>query len=255
MAQTVLVTGASGFIAAHVIEALLAAGFKVRGTVRSESTALKVRKAHAKHAEVLSFAIVPDISAPNAFDKAVRGVDGVIHTASPFVLSAKDYDSELFEPAVNGTVSVLKAVKANNPSVRRIVITSSFAANLDFSAGLRPGYAYTEADWNPVTIDEARKADPTTAYLVSKTLAEKAAFDFVETEHPNFTIATLTPPMVYGPLASDFESMSKLNTSSGDIYRLFNGTEKEVPETGFWGYVDVRDRKLQPLRWMYLCFY
>ena len=77
MSQTVLVTGASGFIAAHVIEAFLNAGFKVRGTVRSESTAKKVRAAHQKHQDALSFAIVGDISAPSAFDEAVKGVDGV----------------------------------------------------------------------------------------------------------------------------------------------------------------------------------
>lgn len=140
-------------------------------------------------------------------------------------------------------MTVLKAVKKNNPSVRRVVITSSFASNIDFKAGVRPGYSYTEADWNPMTADEARKQDPVSAYLVSKTLAEKAAFDFVENEKPNFSITTLTPPMVYGPLAQDFDSMSKLNTSSADIYRLYNGSMTEVPPTGFWAYVDVRDRK------------
>jgi hypothetical protein len=74
-------------------------------------------------------------------------------------------------------------------------------------------------------------------------LAEKAACDFVETQKPGFSIATLTPPMVYGPLLQGFDSMSKLNTSSADIYQLFNGSLKEVPDTDFWAYVDVRDRK------------
>lgn len=70
----------------------------------------------------------------------------VIHTASPFYLDAKDFAKELYEPAVNGTLSVLKAVKEHNPNVQRIVITSSFAAILDFERGVRPGYGYTEAD-------------------------------------------------------------------------------------------------------------
>ena len=77
MAQTVLVTGASGFVATHVIEAFLQAGFQVRGTVRSDSSAQKVKKAHPNHVDALTFAIVPDISIPNAFDEAVKGVDGV----------------------------------------------------------------------------------------------------------------------------------------------------------------------------------
>jgi len=71
----------------------------------------------------------------------------VIHTASPFILDAKDYKKGLFEPAVNGTVSILKAVKEHNPAIKRVVITSSFAAVENFLAGRRPGYVYTEADW------------------------------------------------------------------------------------------------------------
>jgi len=241
MTQTVLVTGASGFIATHVIEAFLKAGFKVRGTVRSDSTAEKVRESHPEHQDALSFAIVPDISAPGAFNEAVKGVDGVIHMASPFVLNANDFNKDLFDPAYNGTVSALEAVKKNNPAVKRVVITSSFASVLDTSKGLRPGYNYTEADWNPMTREEALKTDPTNAYLVSKTIAERAAFDFIEKEKPNFSVTTLLPPMVYGPLAADQSSMEKLNTSSADFYRLIDGSTKEVPETGFYAYVDVRD--------------
>lgn len=77
MTQTVLVTGASGFIAAHVVEAFLRKGYNVRGTVRSDKTAAEVLKTHAKYSEQVSVAIVPDIAAPNAFDEAVKGVDGV----------------------------------------------------------------------------------------------------------------------------------------------------------------------------------
>ena len=95
-----------------------------------------------------------------------------------------------------------------------------------------------------MTIEEARASNPVAAYLVSKTLAEKAAFDFVEKEKPGFSITTLCPPMVHGPLAQDFDDMSKLNTSSGAIWHLINGEAKEVPATGFFSYVDVRDRKL-----------
>ncbi|RDL35762.1 Uncharacterized protein BP5553_06374 [Venustampulla echinocandica] len=241
MSQTILISGASGFIASHVIRLFLESGFKVRGTVRSEVSAKIVRETHAEYADALSFAFVKDISAPGAFDEAVKGVDGVIHTASPFILDAEDYDKELFNPAVNGTVSILKAVKEHNPSVKRIVVTSSFGAILDYTAGHQPGYIYTEADWNPMTANEAHGADPVAAYLVSKTLAEKAAFEFVETQKPSFSIVTVAPPLVYGPLLHGYESMSKLNTSSADIYRLFNGSSKEVPDTVFWACVDVRD--------------
>jgi nucleoside-diphosphate-sugar epimerase len=158
-------------------------------------------------------------------------------------LNATDFEKELYQPALNGTVSVLEAVKKYNPSVKRIVITSSFASNVDVTKGLRPGYVYTESDWNPMTKEEAQAAGPVAAYLVSKEIAERAAFDFVEREKPNFSVATLTPPMVYGPIAHEVDKLESLNTSSADFYRLFNGTSKEVPDTEFWAYVDVRDRK------------
>jgi len=104
-----------------------------------------------------------------------------------------------------------------------------------------PGHTYTEADWNPVTYEAAKGADGSTAYCASKTFAEKAAFDFVEKQHPNFSIATICPPMVYGPPVHAVSSLDHLNTSSADIYRLMNGSEKEVPTTAFWAFADVRD--------------
>ncbi|KIN07192.1 hypothetical protein OIDMADRAFT_99439 [Oidiodendron maius Zn] len=241
MPETILVTGASGYVASHVIRQFLEAGYKVRGTVRNEASAEKVRHAHAQYADNLSFSYVKDMSVPGAFNEAVQGIDGIIHTASPFILDAKDYEKELFTPAVNGTLFILQAAKAHAPGVRRIVITSSFASVLDVTKGLRPGYVYTETNWNPMTVEETHAAGPSPAYLVSKTLAEKAAFDFVEKEKPGFSIATVTPPMVYGPLLETYDSMEKLNTSSMDIYRLFNGSLKEVPDTAFWAYIDVRD--------------
>ena len=102
--------------------------------------------------------------------------------ASPFILNATDYKKDLFDPAVNGTTSMMKAVKAFAPNVKRVVITSSFASVVDTSKGLRPGYTNTEADWNPMTLEEASKSDPSNAYLVSKTLAERSGWDFIENE-------------------------------------------------------------------------
>ena len=108
-------------------------------------------------------------------------------------------------------------------------------------AGCRPEHTYTEADWNPETYEAAKTADGATAYCASKTFAEKEAFEVVEKEHPNFSIATVCPPMVYGPTEQGVTSTSKLNTSSADIYRLMNGSLQEVPPTAFWAWADVRD--------------
>lgn len=199
MAQTVLITGASGFIAAHVVEAFLRNGYNVRGTVRSDKTAAEVPNTRSKYSQQLSISIVPDIAAANAFDEAVKGVDGasilygspekekrpnilstqIIHTASPFILNATDFETELLQPAINGTTSVLEAAQKHNPSVSRVVVTSSFASVLDPMQGQRPGYVYKEADWNPVTPEQAM-SNPVLAYLASKTFAEKAAFNYVK---------------------------------------------------------------------------
>ncbi|GAM40632.1 cinnamoyl-CoA reductase [Talaromyces pinophilus] len=240
MAPTVLVTGASGFIATHVVNAFLRKGYNVRGTVRSEKSAAEVRQTHADYTGQLSLFIVPDIAAPHAFDEAVKGVDGVIHTASPFVLNASDFETELFQPAIQGTTSILKAIQEHNPDIRRVVITGSFASVLDPSKGVRPGYAYTEADWNPVTAEEA-KSNGVFAYLASKTFAEQAAWQYVKDNKPNFSVTTLLPPMVFGPVLHHVKDVKSLNTSSADIYRLIDGSETEVPTNAFWAFADVRD--------------
>ncbi|TQW08981.1 cinnamoyl-CoA reductase [Cordyceps javanica] len=220
MAPTVLVTGASGFIATHVIRAFLARGYNVKGTVRSAKTAAAVKDSHPQFGDQLSTVVVPDIAAPNAFDAAVQGVDGIIHTASPFIFDATDFETELFQPSVQGTTSILEAA----------------------FEGLRPGYSYTEKDWNSITKEMAMDSgDGGLAYLVSKTLAEKAAWEFVEANKPKFSVATICPPMVYGPLAHRVDNPGALNTSSMDLFRLVDGSEKTVPQTKFWAFVDVRD--------------
>lgn len=125
---TVLVTGVSGFVATHIAKAFIAKGYHVRGTVRSVHTAAKVRDVFSQTPHDLSLVIVPDIARSGAFDEAVQGVDGVIHTASPFFYKVTDFEQDLLEPAINGTLGILKSVQRFNPDIRRVVITSSFAA-------------------------------------------------------------------------------------------------------------------------------
>ncbi|SLM35166.1 flavonol reductase cinnamoyl-reductase [Lasallia pustulata] len=225
--KTVLVTGASGFVAAHVLNEFLEQGYKVRGTVRNEASADKVRKTHAKYGDALSFAIVKDVA--------------VIHTASPFQTSVSDNERDLLDPAIHGTTNILTAIATHNPTITRVIITSSFASIIDIAQGPRPGHTYTEADWNPITYATALTADGSTAYCASKTFAEKAAFSFVASQHPHFSIATICPPMIYGPAAHSVADMSHLNTSAADIYRLMDGSSKSVPETQFYAFADVRD--------------
>jgi nucleoside-diphosphate-sugar epimerase len=107
----------------------------------------------------------------------------------------------LIDPAVIGTTGILKAIKKSAPSVKHVVITSSFAAIVDGSKGFWPGHIYSEDDWNPMNAEQA-KENNMMGYRASKTFAEKAAWDYVEKEKPNFSISTINPPMVFGPIVS-----------------------------------------------------
>lgn len=135
------------------------------------------------------------LTSPSAYDEAVVSkspFEAVIHAASPyhFKASTPEAINDLITTAVNGTVGILEAVKAKAPSVKQIVVTSSFAAIVDPKKPVT--YKYSEKDWDPVTPDEALEG-PLTAYRASKTFAERAAWDFVAKEKPNFSLTTVSP--------------------------------------------------------------
>ncbi|KAI2471526.1 NAD(P)-binding protein [Annulohypoxylon bovei var. microspora] len=239
----VLLTGGSGFIAAHVLDILIKKGYEVVTTVRSETKASQIR---AKYPGAkLSVAIVPDIAAPDAFDSVIAsepGLDYVQHTASPFHFKWTDARTELLDPAINGTNSVLQAIKKHAPGVKRVVLTSSFAAIITEAELSNPAKVFSEADWNPSTYEDGVKGPPPTSYRVSKTYAERTAWDFVKNEKPSFDLATICPPMVFGPVAHHLDSLSGINTSNSRIAALIQGEWKnEIPSSGVYLWVDVRD--------------
>ncbi|RPB16966.1 ketoreductase [Morchella conica CCBAS932] len=240
----ILLTGASGFIASHILEKLLARGYSVRFTVRSEDKAQKLLAAHSSHASQLDYVLVPDIVVPGAFDAAVQSdppFDGILHTASPFHFNVTDPQKQLMEPAIQGTVGILQAAQKYAPSVKRIVITSSFAAIFDAAQGSYPGKTYTEADWNPITWETGLE-NPLNGYRASKKLAEKAAWEFVEREKPGFDIATINPPMVFGPPKPYISSLESLNTSNERTLNFIRGKCKQgLPHSGVFLWTDVRE--------------
>lgn len=183
------VIGGSGFIAAWILDILLEHGHTVVTTVRSQEKAQKIKDAHPNvPSSKLDFRIVEDIAKEGAFNEAVKiqGLEAVIHTASPFHFNVTDTKKDLLDPAIIGTTGVLKAIKKNAPSVKRVVITSSFASIVDGEKGNSWDHTYSEKDWNPVTEEQAL-LNPSNGYRASKTFAEKAAWKFVEEEKPNFT--------------------------------------------------------------------
>ncbi|KAI0437788.1 NAD(P)-binding protein [Xylaria telfairii] len=241
----ILLTGGSGFIAAHILETLLQRGHSVVTTVRSAQKGKLILDAHARYScETLDYVVVEDIAQAGAFDRAVISeppFEAVVHTASPYHFNARDNKKELLEPAINGTVGLLESIFKHAPSVKRVVITSSSAAILDQQ---QPTKVYTEADWCPVTEEQAL-VGPANGYRASKTFAERAAWKFVEEKNPGFSLSVCNPPLVLGPILHHVESLSSLNTSNQRIRDIMSGASKQgLPITGNHLFVDVRDLAL-----------
>lgn len=244
--STVLITGATGFIAQHIVDKLLARGYKVIGTARSKerySPILSLFKEKYRNGE-LSFEIVPDISSDNAFDHVLLKhpeIMYVIHTASPFSFGLKKSLKESYlDPAVNGTLNILNATKKFAPQVRNVVITSSFAA-VKLDGEDYKTVVHTNATWNPIKWGDV--TDEGLAYSASKKCAEEAARDFMTKENPNFKLATVNPPLVLGPQVFDDSVKETLNTSNQFlIYVTKIDKTLTTPQTQFnFLAVDVRD--------------
>jgi len=240
--QTILLTGANSYVASHIIKLALDKGYYVRGTVRSEHSTASVREKFASYGDKLDFAIVADITKPELFEAAFanppKPITGVINVASPFVLKVDDNKRDLLDPAIGGGISILEAIKRYGTNVRRLVNTSSFASMLDINTGARAGYTYTEADWNPMSYDEASTAPGPAAYCASKALAEKAMWDWVAKNKPSFGLVVMNPPWVFGPHIGGIKETAHLNESSHALFSVIDA--KEIPPVDFAGFVDVR---------------
>lgn len=165
----VLITGITGFLAAHVLDAVLASpeNFRVRGTLRSlnkKDSLLARLGANASRVELVQVGATEK----DDLSEAVKGVTYIAHVASPYQLQVEDVERDLLIPAIEGTLNILRYAQ-KEPSVKRVAITSSFAAVTDFTKGgpNRPGFVYTKDDWNPFKREDAQGA---VAYSVSKTL-------------------------------------------------------------------------------------
>jgi nucleoside-diphosphate-sugar epimerase len=224
----VLVTGISGFLGGHVALELLRQGYRVRGSVRNLSKADKVRSTLAAHGADLSRLefVALDLLADTGWEAAVRGCRYVQHVASPFVLEQPKDRGELIRPAVEGTTRAIKSALA--AGVERIVVTSSIAAIVYGHARNRPA-PFTEADWTNL-------AGPgVAAYPESKTRAERAAWEMVESFGARDRLAVINPSAIMGPLLDDDPG-----TSGKLLMRLLDGSVPGTPKMTF-SVIDVRD--------------
>lgn len=222
MAGTVLVTGGSGYIAGFLIRQLIEQGWTVHATVRSLAREAEVRGWLQVDDDRLRF-FAADLTSDAGWAEAVAGCSHVAHVASPFPAGAPKTDDELVVPAREGVLRALRFAKA--AGVGRFVLTSSVAA----IAYGHPERVYTEADWTDVT------APKVGAYIKSKTIAERAARDWVAANGTGMEFVSVNPAAVLGPLLSDDYS-----SSIQFVERLINGSIPGMPRLGF-GVVDVRD--------------
>ncbi|KAF5492473.1 Ketoreductase azaE [Colletotrichum siamense] len=237
----VFLTGASGFLGAHCLSLLLDGGHDVVVAVRSDSKGRDILALHPDSGLQLSYIVIPDMTVNGAFDKAIQAeptLEAVIHTASPFHFQSKDAETEMLNPAIRDTKSLLSAVAAYAPNVKRVVITSSVAAAVNIKA---PPPVLTPEMWNPITREEA-SSNPFFAYLASKTFAEKAAWDFVNDKKPHFALSTILPPLILGPVVHHLDNLGSINTSNSAFVDIIDGKWKDsIPPTGSPQWVDVRD--------------
>ena len=226
--EQVLVTGGSGFIGAHCILQLLDRGYRVRTTVRNLNREPEVRamliSAGTDPSDRLTFAAA-DLMSDQGWPEATTGCDYVLHVASPFPLKVPKDENELIVPAREGALRLLRA--ARDAKVKRVVLTSSFAA---IGYGHPPSEnPFTEKDWTDPT------APDVSPYVKSKTLAERAAWDFIAREGGALELSVVNPVGVFGPvLGADF------STSIEIVKRLMDGAVPGCPRLSF-GVVDVRD--------------
>ncbi len=228
--STVLVTGASGYIATHIVRQLLISGYRVRGTVRSlqnESKISPLRELCPNSRHPLEL-VEADLTDPSSWVPAVRGCRFVIHTASPFPPHNPAREDDVIQPALDGTLSVLRACQ-DVGNVLRVVLTSSAAA-VSSGDSKDQDATFTEDDWS----DPERT---NYVYFRSKILAERAAWEFVESlpQGQRFELTVINPSYVIGPVLCGGRV-----TSMAIVRLLLSGRMSAVPSINF-SVIDVRD--------------
>mmetsp|Transcript_2684 Transcript_2684/g.6313 ORF Transcript_2684/g.6313 Transcript_2684/m.6313 type:complete len:180 (+) Transcript_2684:2-541(+) len=174
----VCVTGASGFVGAHIVRILLEKGYDVHGTVRDKSNPDKVNHLNSlpgasEHLTLFN----ADLTNSGSFEEAFKGCVGVFHSASPFFFGDGNTEDDFVPPATQGTKDIMETI-ARNGDIKRVVLTSSMAAVAYNGNKLPSDHVYTDNDWSIESYQREIKA----WYALSKTLAEKLAWDFVEKE-------------------------------------------------------------------------
>jgi dihydroflavonol-4-reductase len=228
--KNVLVTGITGFIGSHVAVQLLNNGYAVRGSMRNlnrKDSILEILKTNCPNLNPDRIEFVKgELTNPEDWDKAMEGMDFVMHVASPLPFDLKKDANDLIIPAREGTLNVLKAAQKNK--IKRVVLTSSIAA-IGHGHKIR-SRTYTEDDWTNL-----KGKNDVLPYTASKTIAESEAWKFVNQTEVDIEMAAINPGYVFGPLLEkDFSDSAEI------IRKLMVGEVPGLPKISF-PIVDVRD--------------
>ena len=226
--ETVLVTGGSGFVGSYCIIQLLKEGYTVRTTIRSldkiDSLKETLLAGKVENMQNLTF-IAANLTSDENWDQAVEGCDYVLHVASPFPAGEPKDENDIIIPARDGALRVLRAAQA--AKVKRVVLTSSFAA-IGYTINPK-NHVFTEDDWTDPNVKLP-------AYIKSKAIAERAAWDFMEKNAgSSMELAVINPVGIFGPVLG-----KTFSSSIGMIVQLLSGKMPGIPQLSF-GIVDVRD--------------
>ncbi|KAL2062619.1 hypothetical protein VTL71DRAFT_5691 [Oculimacula yallundae] len=241
---TTLLTGANGFVAAHVLDALIASGHTVVGSVRSLEKGKQILATHPEYVGKLTFVVVSEYAKEGTWDQAIKEgeFDYVVHTAAPLLDDPgnTDFERDFLGPSVGGAVELLKSATKYGKNIKAIAVTGSVNAmttGMDIAER-----SFNSSEWLPLSIDDAIKANhPYISYCVAKAESEKAIWKYIEEHNPSYTVSVLLPALIFGPPIQPVTSLKKINYSSDVFYSLFNGTYEVVPDTSFPSYIDVRD--------------
>jgi len=220
----VLITGITGYLGSVVAKRALEAGYRVKGTMRNPKDEGKVAALRAAYGEMFEriTLVSMDLNDRDSIIEATKDVDFILHVASPVGMIGKD--DFYIKPAVEGTKAILEGAKLHK--VKRVIITSSVATIFD--EGLSKKEIYDESHFNSIN-------KKTPAYVKSKILAEKAIFEFLEKEKPEFTICTLHPSLILGP------GVLQDPTSSMKAIKDFMNKKYPAVPKFYFGTIDVRD--------------
>lgn len=229
MKGSILLTGISGFLGTHTAIQLLEQGYKVSGTLRNLDRVPSIKSiiaAHTSNIDNLSFHQA-ELMNPDVWMELTRNMDYVQHIASPFPRELPKHEDELVKPAKNGVLNILKAAAANK--VKRVVLTSSSGAILYGKPKGKESGIFDEKSWTDST-----NLKDTTPYFRSKTIAENAAWEFMQSDQSSLELVTVCPGAILGPVLEE-----DYGTSANIVLKMMDGSMPAVPNIGF-DMVDVR---------------